>query len=106
MHRLNTKSVVCRGMAFRYTQTAIVLAALTACSNPTPPATQIKIQRETVEVMRACPETLPKRPAAIGALPGDLQKLAAVLGAKLMEWSGPGGYGERVEAAHGACRVR
>jgi len=81
-----------------------MLAALTACSNPTPPATQIKIQRETVEVVRVCPIELPRRPAPIGVLPSDLQKLTAALGAKLLEWSGPGGYGDRVEAAHGACR--
>ena len=78
--------------------------ALTACSQPTPPATQIKIQRETVEVVRVCPDALPRRPSAIGALPSDLQKLAATLGARLMEWAGPGGYGDRIEAAHGACR--
>lgn len=82
----------------------VAMLALSACSQPTPPATQIKIERETVEVMRVCPETLPRRPASIGVLPADLQKLAATLGAKLLEWSGPGGYGERVEAAHGACR--
>ncbi len=81
----------------------IAVLALSACAKPTPPATQIKIQRETVEVMRICPETFPKRPGAIGALPSDLQKLAAVLGAKLMEYAGPGGYADRVEAAHGAC---
>lgn len=104
MRRLNTKAVVYRGMAFHYTQAAIVVLALSACAKPTPPATQIKIQRETVEVMKLCPETLPKRPAAIGALPGDLQKLAALLGAKMMEYAGPGGYADRVEAAHEACR--
>lgn len=75
----------------------------TACATPAPPG--IEVQTVTVyrDVQRPCPVTKPVRPAAIGKLPTDLQALAAVLGAKLAEWSQPGGYGDRAEAAIETC---
>lgn len=82
-----------------------MLAMLCACGATTPPpATQIKVVKQTVEVQRPCPVTVPPRPAPLEQpLPSDLFKLAAVLGAKLAEWSGPGMYGDKVDTALRKC---
>jgi hypothetical protein len=36
-------------------------------------------------------------------LPSDLESLAALLGAKLKEWAGPGGYGDQADAIMARC---
>ncbi|WP_010218832.1 hypothetical protein [Sphingomonas sp. PAMC 26621] len=84
---------------------AIIAAlALAGCAaKVTPPAVQIKTVTVTREVQRPCVVTRPARPVPLGALPTSLARLAAVLGAKLAEWSGPGGYGERADAAIVTC---
>lgn len=71
-------------------------------------ATSPGIHVETVEVVREvqrpCPGPKPERPAALARpLPTGLEALAATLGAKLAEWAGPGGYGERADTALMRC---
>jgi len=89
---------------------------LSACASPTPqpaivlaqpePAdTPAEIQTETVrEIVRPCSARLPKRP---DPLPADLPRhpvaLAALLGAKLAEYSAPGKYADQAEAYFRAC---
>jgi hypothetical protein len=84
---------------------AIIAAlALAGCAaKPTPPAVQIKTVTVTRETQRPCAVTRPARPAPLGALPTSLARLSSLLGAKLAEWSGPGGYGERADAAIATC---
>lgn len=75
---------------------------LYGCSTPEP-----GVEVRTVEVVETvqvkCPGAAPDRPAPLGPLPTDAVKLAAVLGAKLAEWSGPGAYGDRAEAIFDRC---
>lgn len=81
---------------------AVALLALAGCSTPEP-----GVEVRTVEVVKTvqvkCPGVAPDRPAPLGPLPTDAVKLAAVLGAKLAEWSGPGAYGDRTEAIFSRC---
>lgn len=79
------------------------LALSACCAKPTPPAVEIRTVTKTVEIQRPCAVTVPKRPAPLGSLPTDLAKLAATLGAKLSEWSGPGGYGDQADRAIRTC---
>lgn len=82
-----------------------VALTLAACgANCPPPAVEIKTVEVIKEVMRPCPVTIPQKPGALARpLPTDTAALAALLGAKLAEWAGPGGYGERAEAALKTC---
>jgi hypothetical protein len=83
-----------------------VLLALAGCSGrvaPPAPGIQVREVVRTVEVQRPCVATIPERPAKLGVLPKDAIALVAVLGAKLAEWSGAGGYGERADAAIRRC---
>lgn len=85
------------------------LFALTACPGrvqPPQPGIQVKEMVRTVEVQRPCVATVPVRPAKLGALPTDAVALVAVLGAKLAEWSGAGGYGERADEAIKRCTAK
>ncbi|UIJ43740.1 hypothetical protein LZK98_11625 [Sphingomonas cannabina] len=84
----------------------IVLAALLLASCKTPPAPGIEVRTvtKTVEVQRPCAATKPKRPAPIPLpMPTDALQLAAVLGAKLAEYAGPGAYADRAEAVIDEC---
>ncbi|BAK66907.1 hypothetical protein SLG_22320 [Sphingobium sp. SYK-6] len=84
----------------------LAVLGLTACARtvPTPPATQIKIVREVVEVPRPCNATKPKRPEPMARpLPTDLRTLVALLAAKLEEYSGPGKFADRIEGALDQC---
>lgn len=78
---------------------------LSACAGTTPPpAVEIRTVTRTVEVAKPCPVTKPIRPAPLAKpLPTDGVALAALLGLKLGEWSAPGGYGDRAEAALDTC---
>jgi len=78
---------------------------LSACGVGTPPpAVEIRTQIRTVEVAKPCPVTKPVRPAPLAKpLPTDGIALAATLALKLGEWSAPGGYGDRAEAALDTC---
>lgn len=82
------------------------LLLLAGCAHTATPLPAIRVEYQTVtrEVQRPCPVTLPQRPASLATpLPSDLGQLVALLGAKLAEWSGPGGYGERADAAIRTC---
>lgn len=75
-----------------------------SCTRTPPPAVEVRTVEVVKEVQRPCPVTRPERPAPlIQPLPTSAVALAAVLGAKLTEWAGPGGYGERADAALGTC---
>lgn len=82
------------------------IALLSACAttNVPPPAVQIRTQVVTKEVQRPCSVTKPVRPAPLTKpIPTDAIALAAALALKLAEWSGPGGYGDRADAAITTC---
>lgn len=88
---------------------AIGIAAgfcLTGCATDQsgPPAVRIETVTRTVEIQRPCAVTKPVRPAPLARpLPDDMGRLLALVSGKLAEWSGPGGYGERAEAAIDTC---
>lgn len=80
--------------------------ALSACGTGVtpPPAVEVRTQTAIKEVSKPCPVTIPERPAPLAKpLPTDAVRLAALLGAKLVEWAGPGKYGERADAALRQC---
>lgn len=81
------------------------LLPLAGCATPgAAPGIAVRTVEVVAEVQRPCPATPPTRPAPLERpLPADGVALAALLGAKLVEWSGPGGYGERAEAALALC---
>lgn len=84
----------------------IIPLLLTACASArtAEPAVQIRTVTRTVEVAKPCPVTKPVRPAPLAKpLPTDGIALAATLALKLGEWSAPGGYGDRAEAALDTC---
>jgi hypothetical protein len=69
-----------------------------------PPAVEIRTVTKTVEVQRPCPVTRPARPAPLARpLPTDAVALAALLGSKLLEYSGAGGFADRADAAIRQC---
>lgn len=78
---------------------------LSACGAGTPPpAVEIRTVTRTVEVAKPCPVTKPARPAPLAKpFPTDAVALAATLALKLGEWSAPGGYGDRADAALDTC---
>lgn len=85
-----------------YKLLCLSIIALAGCSTPEP-----GVRVETVEVIKTvmvkCPGAAPDRPAPLGPLPTDAVKLAAVLGAKLMEYAGSGGYADRSQAIFDRC---
>lgn len=88
----------------------VLLAAfpllLAACgANPNArPAVEIRTVERVVEVAKPCPVTKPDRPAKLSRpLPSDSVALAALLGAKLLEYDGPGGFADRALAALNTC---
>lgn len=88
----------------RFALPAILLLASCA-AKPAPPAVMVKTVTVTREIQRPCAVTRPARPAPLGVLPTSLARLSSLLGAKLAEWSGPGGYGERADAAIATCTL-
>lgn len=84
----------------------IAALALAGCAtdNCPPPGIQLQTVTKTVEVQRPCAVTQPKRPAPLATpLPTDAVQLAAMLGAKLYEYAGPGGYADRAHDAIETC---
>lgn len=68
------------------------------------PQVRIEYQDRLVEVVKPCPAEKPERPAKLARpLPGTPAQLIDVLVAKLTEWAGPGGYGEKADAVIDAC---
>lgn len=90
---------------FRFVRLVTILALaflLLGCSTPT--ATKVEFQTVKVEVQKPCPVTKPVIPAKLTRpLPSDPARLIDLLTAKLLQWAGPGGYGERADAALDTC---
>lgn len=80
----------------------ILLLALAGCST-TQPAIDVRTVEVIKEVQRPCAVQKPVRPAAVGALPGQAADAVLVLAAKILEWSGPGGYADQAEDAIENC---
>ena len=76
------------------------------CTHPDcpPPGVRVEYQDRVVETQRECKVKEPERPAPLGKLPTDAVALAAMLGAKLAEYTAPGKYADRAEAAIKACK--
>jgi hypothetical protein len=69
-----------------------------------PPRVRVEYQDRLVEVTKPCPAEKPERPAKLARpLPDTPAQLIDVLVAKLTEWSGPGGYGDKADAVIEAC---
>jgi len=93
-------------VCFPQISAAFGLILLAGCSstNRTPPAVEIRTVEKVVEVQRPCAVTVPARPAKLARpLPTDTTALSALLAAKLLEYSGAGGYADRAEAALAIC---
>jgi hypothetical protein len=83
---------------------ALLLLSGCATAPKAPVVPNVQIQTVTKEVQRPCHVTKPVRPAKLAQpLPTDSEALAALLGAKLIEWAGEGGYGDRAESAIATC---
>lgn len=77
-------------------------AALAGCKT-TGAATRTEYVEVLREVPKPCPGKRPARPAPLGVMPTDLAQLAAILGAKLAEYSAPGQYADQAEAIFDRC---
>lgn len=84
---------------------ALAALALSACAHAPAPV-DVRIQERTVEVLMPCPVEAPARPAPIdgATLPADARDALRIMTAKLLEWAGHGGYGDRAEAALAVCQ--
>lgn len=82
------------------------LFLLTACAHD---EQGVRVETQTVylETQRACPGEKPARPAPLARpLPTDPVALAALLGAKLMEYAGAGQYADRADAIIDRCLAK
>lgn len=86
----------------RYLAVIIASALLGACGTP---AIQTRIQDRIVEVQKPCPVQIPERPAPLTQedLASNAVDTALILTARLLEWQGPGGYGDRANSALEIC---
>lgn len=76
---------------------------LAACTT-TQPGIEVRTVEVPVETQRPCPGIVPERPAPMERpLPTDANVLIARLAAKLIEWSGPGMYGDQAESYFATC---
>lgn len=96
----------------RHKQTALSLACalsviISGCAArqaaAPPPAVRVETVEVVKEVQRPCAGTIPARPAPLGVLPEDARALASMLGAKLVEYAGPGKYADRADALMARC---
>ncbi|HEY1606028.1 MAG TPA: hypothetical protein VGF77_10585 [Allosphingosinicella sp.] len=87
---------------------AALLFLLAACgAGPRPVGEHVVYQNVEKEVPRPCPVAVPRRPAKLQRpLPADPAALADLLIAKLLEWDGPGKYGDQAEAALKLCTAQ
>lgn len=77
---------------------------LTACVSPALPGIEVRTVEVVRETMKPCPADKPARPEKVGRLPTNAVDAVYVLSAKLLEWSGPGGYGDKADAALTICK--
>jgi len=84
---------------------ALALAACAGKPLPAPaPAVVVEYRDRLVEVQRPCPAQRPTRPTPLARpLPRTPAQLVDLLTAKLTEWAGAGGYGDRADAAIKTC---
>lgn len=90
----------------KLTAAALAALALAGCATkPLPaPAVEVRFQDRLVEVQRPCPAKRPDRPSALARpLPDTPAQLIDLLTAKLTEWAGAGGYGDKADAAIALC---
>jgi hypothetical protein len=83
---------------------ALALLGAGCAGRPESAGTNVVYRTVDKEVARPCPVTKPQRPAPLARpLPADPGALVSLLAAKLKEWAGPGGYGDRADEAIGVC---
>jgi hypothetical protein len=85
--------------------TAALAALVSGCGgHVAAPGERVVYRTVEKEVPRPCPVARPVRPSPLARpLPEDAGALVSLLAGKLAEWAGPGGYGERAEAAITVC---
>ena len=82
---------------------ALLLVILLAGCSTTQPAVEVRTVEVVREVQRPCAAVAPVRPAPVGKLPANAVDAVLMLAAKLLTWSGPGGYADRAEDAIESC---
>lgn len=83
---------------------AFSLSACGAADTGARPAVEIRTVVQRVEVPVPCPVKKPERPAKLARpLPTDSIGALALVTAKLLELTGPGGYVDRADAALDTC---
>lgn len=93
-------------MLFRQFSAGLGVISLAGCASSSTirPAVEIRTVERVVEVQLPCSATVPARPAPLAKpLPTDAIALSALLGAKLLEYSGPGGFADRALASLSIC---
>jgi hypothetical protein len=93
-----------RTLSILETVAATLLLAGCGADHVDSAGTRVVYQTVEKEVPRPCPVTKPAKPAPLARpLPADPARLIDLLAGKLLEWAGPGGYGERADAAITTC---
>ena len=83
---------------------AAICFLLSNCTTTGEPGIKVEYREVLKEVPRPCPVLKPTRPAPLARpLPTDPARIVDLLVAKLTEWAGAGGYGERADAAIDTC---
>lgn len=93
-------------MKFAVVASAIFVVGCATTPKPCPPSIP---KVETVEVVREvqkpCAVSEPTKPSPLTKpLPSKSDALIAILTQKLLQWAGPGGYGERASQAIETCK--
>lgn len=89
-----------------YAALFVVALIVPACTRTPPPASATRVVYQDVvkEVSRPCPVKAPQRPGPLARpLPDSPGRVIDLLAAKLKEWAGDGGYGDRADAALKTC---
>lgn len=84
----------------------VALLSLSACFGRESGPVRTVTQEVVREVPKPCPADVPARPTELERpLPTNPVALAAILGAKLAEYAGPGQYADRADAIMARCTV-
>lgn len=82
----------------------IAMALLVGCKTTEPQGTRVEFREVVKEVQRPCVVKKPVRPSKLARpLPADVARKLDLVTAKLKEWDGAGGYGDRADAAIEVC---